>query len=84
MPLLISLMIKHLNLINLGFLLALGLTAVTPGRGAVLAASAVRNGFYWQKTQGNSGSIRYLCRSTNSSKFQKHQRCRDAGLKKPN
>jgi len=76
-------MIKYLILINAGVLLSLGLLGVTPVRGAVLAESDVRNGYYWQKTQGKSGSIRYLCRSANSSKFQKHQRCRDAGLKKP-
>ena len=29
-------------------------------------------------------SIRWLCRSTSSSKFQKHQKCKDAGAVKPN
>ncbi|QNJ06511.1 hypothetical protein SynMEDNS5_01796 [Synechococcus sp. MEDNS5] len=60
------------------------LVPVTPVSAAVLAEGKVSNGYYWQKTSSSSGSIRWLCRSTSSSKFQKHQKCKDAGAVKPN
>ena len=60
------------------------LTPLSPVDAAVLATGKVSNGFYWQKTSTKSGSIRYNCRSTSSGKFQKHQKCKDAGAVKPN
>ena len=65
--------------------LSLTLSVLIPvaASAAVLAESKVSNGFYWQKTSTSSGSIRYICRSTNSGKFQKHQKCKDAGAVKP-
>ena len=59
-------------------------TPFSPVDAAVLAKGKVSNGFYWQKTSTKSGSIRYNCRSTSSGKFQKHQKCKDAGAVKPN
>ena len=44
----------------------------------------VSNGYYWQETSSSSGAIRYICRSTSSGKFHKHQKCKDAGAVKPN
>jgi len=60
------------------------LIPIAPSSAAVLANGKVSNGYYWQKTATKSGSIRYNCRSTSSSKFQKHQKCKDAGAVKPN
>ena len=66
--------------------LSLGLAVISPvpASAAVLAEGKVSNGYYWQKTATKSGSIRYNCRSTSSGKFQKHQKCKDAGAVKPN
>ena len=74
-------MIRLLLPLSLGTLL---LAPAFPAFAAVLAEGAPKNGYYWQKTSSKSGSIRYLCRSTSSSKFQKHQKCKDAGASKPN
>ena len=60
------------------------LIPIAPVSAAVLANGKVSNGYYWQKTATKSGSIRYNCRSTSSGKFQKHQKCKDAGAVKPN
>ena len=60
------------------------LAPALPASAAVLSEGKVKNGYYWQKTSSSSGSIRWLCRSTSSSKFQKHQKCKDAGAVKPN
>jgi hypothetical protein len=49
----------------------------------VLAEGNVKNGFYWQKIEKSNGSISYLCRSTGSSKIQKHANCEDAGAQRP-
>jgi hypothetical protein len=49
----------------------------------VLAEGAARNGYYWQKVEKSNGSIVYLCRSTGSSKMQKHAKCDDAGAQRP-
>jgi len=64
----------------------LALAAITPtsANATVRAEGKASNGYYWQKTSTSSGSIRYNCRSTSSGKFQKHQKCRDAGAVKPN
>ena len=50
----------------------------------VLAEGPVSGGYYWQKVETNSGSIRYYCRSTSSGKFQKHSLCKEVGARKPN
>ena len=60
------------------------LVPIAPVPAAVLAEGKVSNGYYWQKTATKSGSIRYNCRSTSSGKFQKHQKCKNAGAVKPN
>ena len=60
------------------------LVPIDPVSAAVLANGKVSNGYYWQKTATKSGSMRYNCRSTSSGKFQKHQKCKDAGAVKPN
>ena len=57
-------------------------TQVQVSQAAVIAEGAVRNGYYWQLVEGNNGT-RYICRSTSSSKFQKHAKCNEAGAKKP-
>ena len=50
----------------------------------VLAEGPVSGGYYWQKVETTSGSIRYYCRSTSSGKFQKHYLCKEVGARKPN
>ena len=54
--------------------------APVPASAKVLANGQVSNGYYWQKTATKSGSIRFNCRSTSSEKFQKHQKCKNAGV----
>ena len=66
------------------FLVGSLLAPALPASAAVLSEGKVKNGYYWQKTSSSSGSIRYICRSTSSGKFQKHQTCKDAGAVKPN
>jgi len=55
---------------------------VQPSQAAVIPEGAVRSGYYWQLVEGSNGT-RYICRSTSSSKFQKHAKCNEAGAKKP-
>ena len=64
--------------------LALALLGSLPVSAKVLAEGPVSGGYYWQKVETNSGSIRYYCRSTNSGKFQKHSLCKEVGARKPN
>ena len=49
------------------------LAPALPASAAVLSEGKVKDGHYWQKTTSSSGAIRFICRSTNSGKFQKHQ-----------
>ena len=72
-------MIRLLAPLSLGLLCL----APVPTSAKVLVNGKVSNGYYWQKTQTNAGAIKYNCRSTSSGKFQKHQKCRDAGAVKP-
>lgn len=60
-------MIRLLLTLSLGSLL---FAPAFPVSAAVLAEGAPKNGYYWQKSSTKSGSIRYLCCSPSSSKFQ--------------
>lgn len=61
----------------------LALTFLSPSQ-AVAQSGVVNgvtsNGFYWQYVRANG---RFLCRSTTTSKFQKHQACKNAGAIQP-
>ena len=54
-----------------------------PSEAKVLAEGSSKNGYYWQKVEKSNGSIVYLCRSTSSSKMQKHAKCEQAGAEQP-
>lgn len=65
---------------------AFGLAAITaavPVSAEVLAEGPVAGGYYWQKVKQKSGKIVYICRSTSSAKFQKHESCNNAKARKP-
>lgn len=64
--------------------LALTLLGALPVSAKVLAEGPVSGGYYWQKVETKSGSIRYYCRSTSSGRFQKHARCQEVGAPRPN
>ncbi len=63
--------------------LILSLPGVLPVSAKVLSEGPISGGYYCQKVETNSGSIRYYCRTTSSGKFQKHARCKDAGAQRP-
>lgn len=65
-------------------ILLLTALAASPAMAKVLAEGAAKNGYYWQKVETSSGNIRYICRSTSDSKFQKNSKCEDAGAQEPN
>ncbi len=54
-----------------------------PAGAKVLEEGKPSGGFYWQKVEGKSGKVSYLCRAKDDAKIQKAEKCEKAGAKKP-
>ena len=55
----------------------------TPALAKVLAEGKPKGGYYWQKIEQSGGKVVYQCRSTTDAKFQKKDKCEQAGAVKP-